>query len=72
MCAESFVERSDNNTRMITDRDLVAYINKFDAKYGPTYLVSVALQELFYISDAARKRFVYLCKERSVQQGNKL
>ena len=43
------MERCDNNTRMITDRDLVAYINKFDAKYGPTYLVSDAQQKLFYI-----------------------
>jgi len=62
VCAESFVERSDNNTPMVTDRDLVAYINKFVAKYGPTYLVSVALQDLFYISEAARKRFVDRCE----------
>jgi len=68
MCAESIVERSENGTRMINDRDLYDYINKFDAKYGPTYLVLDALQKLFYTSDAARESFVDLCEEKYVQQ----
>ena len=61
------MERSENDTRIITVRDLFDYINKFAAKYGPTYLVSDALQKLLYIYDAARVRFVDLCKERYVQ-----
>ena len=48
MFAVSIVERSENDTRMITDRDLFDYISKLDAKYGLTYLVSDALQKLFY------------------------
>jgi len=68
MCAESIVERSENGTRMVGERDLFDYINKFDAKYGPTYLVLDALQKLFYTSDAARESFVDLCEERYVQQ----
>merc|ERR1712203_648661 len=68
MCAESIVERSEGGSRMINDRDLYDYINKFDAKYGPTYLVLDALQKLFYTSDAARESFVDLCEERYVQQ----
>jgi len=68
MCAESIVERSEAGTRMINDRDLFDYINKFDAQYGPTYLVLDALQKLFYTSDAARESFVDLCEEKYVQQ----
>merc|ERR1719401_1954012 len=68
MCAESIVARSENGTRMINDRDLFDYINKFDAKYGPTYLALDALQKLFYTSDAARESFVDLCEEKYVQQ----
>merc|ERR1712146_343064 len=52
----------------INDRDLFDYINKFDAKYGPTYIVLDALQRLFYTSDAARESFVDLCEEKYVQQ----
>jgi len=68
MCAQSIIERSEKGTRMVDDRDLFDYINKFDAKYGPTYFVLDALQKLFYTSDAARESFVDLCEERYVQQ----
>ena len=70
MCVESCVERSEIDARMIMDRNLFAYINKFVARYGATYLVSAALQELFYISDAARKCFVDRCEGRDVQQAD--
>jgi len=68
MCAESIVERSKGGTRMIDERDLYDYINKFDAKYGPTYIVLDALQKLFYTSDPARESFVDLCEEEYVQK----
>merc|ERR1712056_34902 len=55
-------------SRMINDRDLYDYINKFDAKYGPTYFVLDLLQKLFYTSDAARESFVDLCEEEYVQK----
>merc|ERR1719499_515996 len=44
MCAESIVKYSEGGSRMIGERDLFDYINKFDAKYGPTYFVLDALQ----------------------------
>jgi len=68
MCAESIVERSEGGTRMIDERDLYDYINKFDAKYGPTYIVLDLLQKLFYTSDPARESFVDLCEEEYVQK----
>merc|ERR1719444_758618 len=68
MCAESIIKRSEGGTRMIEDYDLYDYINKFDAKYGATYLVLDQLQKVFYTSDAARESFVELCEEEYVQK----
>jgi len=68
MCAESIVARTENGTRMVDDRDLFDYINKFDAEYGATYFVLDALQKVFYTTDAARESFVDLCEEEYVQK----
>merc|ERR1719324_1544905 len=60
MCAEEIIRAAEN--------DLQVYIRKFDAKYGPTYLVLDQLQKVFYTSDAARESFVELCEEEYVQK----
>merc|ERR1719486_1736876 len=39
MCAEKIVEKSKQGQYMIEESDLMQYIRKFDAQYGPTYLV---------------------------------
>merc|ERR1719263_2408481 len=61
MCAEAIVEASENGVRAVDEGDLQKYIDRWDAKYGPTYFVLDALQKLFYTSDAARESFVDLC-----------
>merc|ERR1719324_1750225 len=68
MCAEAVLEASENGVRMIDQGDLQVYLDRFDQKYGPTYLVLDLLQKFFYTSDAARESFVDLCEEEYVQQ----
>merc|ERR1711988_1514150 len=68
MCAETIIEASEGGSRMIEESDLQQYLNVWDSKYGPTYMVLDILQKLFYTSDAARESFVDLCEEEYVQK----
>merc|ERR1719482_890710 len=68
MCADAIIEASEQGARAVDEGDLQQYINRWDAKYGPTYFVLDALQKLFYTSDAARESFVDLCEEEYVQK----
>merc|ERR1712060_560060 len=64
MCAQSVVERSESGTRMIDDRDLYDYINKFDAKYGPTYFVDLCEER--YVQQVTFDSYLY----KTVQGNN--
>ena len=43
-------------------------MKKYDAAYGPTYVVLDILQKLFYSNNGAREAFVELCNSKYVQQ----
>lgn len=45
-----------------------SYIKKYDAAYGPTYIVLDLLQKVFYSSNAAREAFVEMCESEYVQK----
>jgi len=68
MCGEAIAERSRNGQKMIGERDLRYYLNRWDRKYWPTYKVLDILQKVFYRSNAAREGFVEMCKSEYVQR----
>ncbi|UZQ54351.1 geranylgeranyl reductase [Trichothermofontia sichuanensis B231] len=68
MCAETIVEASRNGARIPTEEDLKVYLNRWDKKYGMTYLVLDWLQRIFYRSDATREAFVEMCADIDVQR----
>merc|ERR1719389_754521 len=68
MCGEAIAERSRNGQKMIGERDLRYYLNRWDRKYWPTYKVLDILQKVFYRSNAAREGFVEMCKDEYVQR----
>jgi len=68
MCGEAIAERSQKGKKMIGERDLRFYLNRWDRKYWPTYKVLDILQKVFYRSNAAREAFVEMCKSEYVQR----
>ncbi|NCJ05030.1 geranylgeranyl reductase [Synechococcales cyanobacterium C] len=68
MCAETIVELSNNGQRIPTEADLKVYLQRWDKKYGVTYLVLDWLQRVFYRSDATREAFVEMCSDMDVQK----
>merc|ERR1719226_306549 len=68
MCAEAIVDKSAQGARMIGERDLRVYLNKWDRAYWPTYKVLDILQKVFYRSNAAREAFVEMCDDEYVQR----
>ncbi|QDZ23607.1 geranylgeranyl reductase [Chloropicon primus] len=68
MCGEAIAQRSNQGQRMIGERDLRVYLNKWDRKYWPTYKVLDILQKVFYRSNAAREAFVEMCQSEYVQR----
>jgi len=68
MCGEMIVEASNNGQRIPTEADLKQYLQRWDKKYGMTYLVLDILQRVFYRSDATREAFVEMCADMDVQR----
>lgn len=68
MCAEQIVESSAAGSKVPTEKDLKAYLKKWDRKYGATYKVLELLQNIFYRNDAAREAFVEMCDDKDVQR----
>ena len=68
MCGEAIAERSLKGKKMIGERDLRFYLNRWDRKYWPTYKVLDILQKVFYRSNAAREAFVEMCSSEYVQR----
>lgn len=68
MCGEMIVEASNNGQRIPTEADLKQYLQRWDKKYGMTYLVLDILQRVFYRSDATREAFVEMCADLDVQR----
>ena len=68
MCAETIVETSNNGQKVPTEADLKLYLQRWDKRYGMTYLVLDLLQRVFYRSDASREAFVEMCADKDVQK----
>ena len=68
MCAEMIVERSEKGAKVPTEKDLKAYIKRWDKEYGITYVVLDILQRVFYRTDATREAFVEMCADIDVQR----
>eukprot|EP01024_Parvocaulis_polyphysoides_P028502 TRINITY_DN2576_c0_g4_i2.p1 TRINITY_DN2576_c0_g4~~TRINITY_DN2576_c0_g4_i2.p1 ORF type:complete len:460 (+),score=99.21 TRINITY_DN2576_c0_g4_i2:535-1914(+) len=68
MCAEAIVAGSKKGTVMVSEKDLLNYLSKWDKTYWPTYKVLDILQKLFYRSNPAREAFVELCEDSYVQK----
>lgn len=68
MCAEVIIETSNNGQRIPTEADLKVYLQRWDKRYGLTYLVLDLLQRVFYRSDASREAFVEMCADKDVQK----
>ncbi|KAK9996088.1 hypothetical protein SO802_020774 [Lithocarpus litseifolius] len=68
MCAEAIVEGSENGKRMVDERDLRKYLEKWDKTYWPTFKVLDVLQRVFYRSNPAREAFVEMCADEYVQK----
>ncbi|KAK9839418.1 hypothetical protein WJX81_000954 [Elliptochloris bilobata] len=68
MAAEAIVEGSVKGTRMVGERNLRTYLDKFDRKYWATYKVLDILQKVFYRSNPAREAFVEMCESDYVQK----
>jgi geranylgeranyl reductase len=68
MCAETIVEISNKGQRIPTEDELKLYIQRWDKKYGITYLVLDILQRVFYRTNATREAFVEMCADRDVQR----
>ena len=68
MCAEMIVERSEKGVKVPTEKDLKAYIKRWDKEYGITYVVLDILQRVFYRTDATREAFVEMCADIDVQR----
>ena len=67
-CAEAIVEGSKNVKRMVDERDLRKYLEKWGKTYWPTYKVLDMLQKVFYRSNPAREAFVEMCANEYVQK----
>merc|ERR1712060_999997 len=69
MAAEEIVALSQGGARMPTEQEIKdTYLKKYDAKYGPTYLVLDILQKVFYTNNGAREAFVDMCASDYVQK----
>jgi len=68
MCAETIVEISNKGQRIPTEDELKLYIQRWDKKYGITYLVLDILQRVFYRTNATREAFVEMCADPDVQR----
>jgi geranylgeranyl diphosphate/geranylgeranyl-bacteriochlorophyllide a reductase len=68
MCAETLVETTNGGQRMPTEDDMKLYLQRWDKKYGMTYLVLDLLQRVFYRTDASREAFVEMCSDLDVQK----
>ncbi|CAL0307203.1 unnamed protein product [Lupinus luteus] len=68
MCAEAIVAGSENGKRLVDERDLRKYLEKWDKTYWPTYKVLDILQKVFYRSNPSREAFVELCADEYVQK----
>jgi geranylgeranyl reductase len=69
MAAEEIVALSQGGARMPTEQEIKdTYLKKYDAKYGPTYLVLDILQKVFYTNNGAREAFVDMCDSDYVQK----
>ncbi|MEY3868603.1 MAG: geranylgeranyl reductase [Microcoleaceae cyanobacterium] len=68
MCAETIVEISNKGQRIPTEDELKLYIQRWDKKYGITYLVLDILQRVFYRTNATREAFVEMCADADVQR----
>jgi geranylgeranyl reductase len=69
MAAEEIVKLMDGGKRMPTQAEIErTYLKKYDAAYGPTYVVLDILQKVFYSNNGAREAFVELCESKYVQQ----
>jgi len=69
MAAEEIVELSQGGSRLPTEQEIKdTYLKKYDAKYGPTYLVLDILQKVFYTNNGAREAFVDMCASDYVQK----
>ena len=67
MAAEAIVEATGGK-KMVSEKDLRVYLDRFDNKYWATYKVLDILQKVFYRSNPAREAFVELCKDNYVQK----
>jgi len=67
MCGEAIIEATQGK-RMVAERDLRVYLDRFDNKYWATYKVLDILQKVFYRSNPAREAFVELCDDTYVQK----
>lgn len=68
MAGEAVAEASQGGTRMVGEKDLRVYLDKFDRKYWATYKVLDILQKVFYRSNPAREAFVEMCDDPYVQK----
>jgi len=68
MAGEAVVAASANGTKMVGEKDLRVYLDKFDRKYWATYKVLDILQKVFYRSNPAREAFVEMCDDPYVQK----
>ena len=69
MAAEEIVALTQGGTRLPTEREIKdTYLKKYDAAYGPTYLVLDLLQKVFYTNNGAREAFVDMCASDYVQK----
>merc|ERR1712060_429902 len=69
MAAEEIVALSQGGVRLPTEQEIKdTYLKKYDAKYGPTYLVLDILQKVFYTNNGAREAFVDMCSSDYVQK----
>lgn len=68
MAGEAVAQASNGGTRMVGEKDLRVYLDKFDRKYWATYKVLDILQKVFYRSNPAREAFVEMCDDPYVQK----
>jgi geranylgeranyl reductase len=68
MCAETIVEISNAGQKIPSESEIKLYLQRWDKKYGATYLVLDILQRVFYRSDATREAFVEMCADIDVQK----
>jgi geranylgeranyl reductase len=68
MAGEAVAAASQGGTRMVGEKDLRVYLDKFDRKYWATYKVLDILQKVFYRSNPAREAFVEMCDDPYVQK----